>query len=80
MIPIVIPMTGLIDLNPGLAVAAVLGGGLFGDHSSPISDSTIIATLAAGTDHIDHVRTQLPYTLVMAGISIALYIVFGLVL
>ncbi len=80
MIPIVIPMTALIDLNPGLAVAAVLGGGLFGDHSSPISDSTIIATMAAGTDHIDHVRTQLPYTLVLAGISILLYIAFGLVL
>lgn len=80
MIPIVIPMAGLIDLNPGLAVAAVLGGGLFGDHSSPISDSTIIATLAAGTDHIDHVRTQLPYTLGLAGISICLYLVCGLIL
>jgi Na+/H+ antiporter NhaC len=80
MMPIVIPMTALIDLDPGLAVAAVLGGGLFGDHSSPISDSTIIATMAAGTDHIDHVRTQLPYTLVLAGISILLYLAFGLVL
>ena len=80
MIPIVIPMTGLIDLHPGLAVAAVLGGGLFGDHSSPISDSTIIATMAAGTDHIDHVRTQLPYTLVLAAISIVLYLSFGFLL
>ena len=80
MIPIVIPMTGIIDLHPGLAVAAVLGGGLFGDHSSPISDSTIIATMAAGADHIDHVRTQLPYTLVLAGIAILLYLGFGWVL
>jgi len=80
MIPIVVPMTGLIDLHPGLAVAAVLSGGLFGDHASPISDSTIIATMAAGTDHIDHVRTQLPYTLVLAGISIVLFLGFGLVL
>ena len=80
MIPIVIPMTDVIDLHQGLAVAAVLGGGLFGDHSSPISDSTIIATMAAGADHIDHVRTQLPYTLVLAGIAILLYLGFGWVL
>jgi Na+/H+ antiporter NhaC len=80
MIPIVIPMTGIIDLHPALAVAAVLGGGLFGDHSSPISDSTIIATMAAGADHIDHVRTQLPYTLVLAGLAILLYLGFGWVL
>jgi Na+/H+ antiporter NhaC len=80
MIPIVVPMTGLIDLHPGLAVGAVLSGGLFGDHASPISDSTIIATMAAGADHIDHVRTQLPYTLVLAGVSIGLFLVFGLVL
>ncbi len=80
LIPIVLPMTSLINLNAGLAVAAVLGGGLFGDHSSPISDSTIIATMAAGTDHIDHVRTQLPYTLVLAGVSIVLYLGFGAIL
>jgi Na+/H+ antiporter NhaC len=80
MIPIVVPMTALIDLPPGLAVAAVLSGGLFGDHASPISDSTIIATMAAGTDHIDHVRTQLPYALVLACISMALFFLSGIVL
>jgi Na+/H+ antiporter NhaC len=80
MTPIVIPMAGLMDLHPGLAFAAVLGGGLFGDHSSPISDSTIIASMAAGADHIDHVRTQLPYTLVVAGASLLLYLGLGLVL
>ncbi len=80
MIPIVIPMTGLLDLHPGLALAAILGGGLFGDHSSPISDSTIIATMAAGADHIDHVRTQLPYTLAVAGASLLLYLGLGFVL
>jgi len=80
MIPIVVPMTGLIDLHPGLAVGAVLSGGLFGDHASPISDSTIIATMAAGTDHIDHVRTQLPYTLALAGLSIGCFLAFGLIL
>lgn len=80
MIPIVVPMTVLIDLHPGLAVGAVLSGGLFGDHSSPISDSTIIATMAAGTDHIDHVRTQLPYTLALAGVSVLLFLGFGFLL
>jgi Na+/H+ antiporter NhaC len=80
MTPIVIPMAGLMELHPGLAFAAVLGGGLFGDHSSPISDSTIIASMAAGSDHIDHVRTQLPYTLVVAGASLLLYLGLGFVL
>lgn len=80
MIPIVVPMTGLIDLNPGLAVGAVLSGGLFGDHASPISDSTIIATLAAGTDHIDHVRTQLPYAVALGAVSVGLFLLFGMIL
>ena len=80
MLPIVIPMVGLMGLHPGLALAATLGGGLFGDHASPISDSTIVATMAAGTDHIDHVRTQLPYTLVLAGVSLAFYLVLGFVM
>jgi len=77
MTPIAIPMADLLGIPPGLALSAVLGGGLFGDHASPISDSTIVASLAASADHIDHVRTQLPYTLVIAGTSLVLYVVFG---
>jgi Na+/H+ antiporter NhaC len=80
MIPIVIPMVDLIGLHPGLALAAALGGGIFGDHCSPISDSTIVASMAAATDHIDHVRTQLPYSLTAAGAATALFLVFGFVL
>ena len=80
MIPIAIPMTALLDLHAGLMVAAVLGGGLFGDHCSPISDSTIVASMAAGTDHIDHVRTQLPYALIVAGAAFVLYLAFGFML
>ncbi len=80
MIPIAVPMINLIGLHPGLIIAAVLGGGVFGDHCSPISDTTIISSMAAATDHIDHVRTQLPYALAAAGISIVLFIVFGFVL
>jgi Na+/H+ antiporter NhaC len=80
MIPIVVPMIGLLDLHPGLALAAALGGGIFGDHCSPISDSTIVASMAAATDHIDHVRTQLPYALLAAGVSLLLFTAAGFVL
>jgi Na+/H+ antiporter NhaC len=77
MIPIVMPMITLLDLHPGLTVAAALGGGIFGDHCSPISDSTIVASMASATDHIDHVRTQLPYALIAAGSAGVLFLTFG---
>jgi Na+/H+ antiporter NhaC len=77
MIPIAVPIIQIIGLHPGLIIAAVLGGGVFGDHCSPISDTTIISSMASATDHIDHVRTQLPYALIAAGISLFLFIVFG---
>ncbi len=51
-------------------MSAVLSGGLFGDHASPISDTTILASMGAGCKHIDHVRTQLPYALTSAGIAL----------
>ncbi len=50
--------------------AAVLSGSVFGDHSSPIADTTVLSSTASGADHIDHVRTQLPYALVCAGIAL----------
>ncbi len=77
MVPIVIPMTQLLGLHPGLTLAAALGGGIFGDHCSPISDSTIVASMAAATDHIDHVRTQLPYALLAATTALGGFLVFG---
>ncbi len=80
MIPIAVPMISIIGLHPGIAVAAVLGGGVFGDHCSPISDTTIISSMAAATDHIDHVRTQIPYAFAAAGVAIILFLVFGFVL
>jgi Na+/H+ antiporter NhaC len=80
MVPIVIPMVDAIGLHPGLAVAAALGGGIFGDHCSPISDSTIVASMASATDHVAHVRTQLPYALVAAAGSTVLLLVFGAIL
>jgi tetracycline resistance efflux pump len=80
MIPIAVPMIKIIGLHPGLMIAAVLGGGVFGDHCSPISDTTIISSMASATDHIDHVRTQLPYALAAAGFSVLLFLIFGFAL
>jgi Na+/H+ antiporter NhaC len=77
MIPIAVPIIRIIGLHPGLIIAAVLGGGVFGDHCSPISDTTIISSMASATDHIDHVRTQIPYALIAAGISMFLFVIFG---
>jgi Na+/H+ antiporter NhaC len=80
MIPIVIPMIELLGLHPGLTVAAALGGGIFGDHCSPISDTTIVASMASATDHIDHVRTQMPYAVTAAIGAVALFLIAGAVL
>lgn len=79
--PIVIPLTWAVGLENGLAepmalsimansVACVLGGAVLGDHCSPISDTTILSSLATSTNHIDHVRTQLPYALTVGSISL----------
>lgn len=51
-------------------VAAILGGSVFGDHCSPISDTTIMSSMASSCDHVDHVRTQLPYALLGAGLAL----------
>ncbi|RMD96764.1 MAG: sodium:solute symporter [Calditrichaeota bacterium] len=80
MIPIAVPMAKMLGTNDILAIAAVLGGGIFGDHCSPISDTTIISSMASASDHIDHVNTQMPYALAVAGVSVILYAVFGFIL
>lgn len=54
-------------------IAAVAGGGIFGDNASPVSDTTVLASVGAGCDHMDHVITQLPYTLVVALLATLLY-------
>jgi len=77
LIPVAIPIALGNDLSPALLLASVLGGGVFGDHCSPISDSTVLASLAAGCDHLDHVRTQLPYALLAAGLTLPLLVLFS---
>ena len=79
MISIGVPLSFAVDANIYLVIAAVLGGGVFGDHCSPISDTTLIASVASGCDHIDHVRTQLPYALFTGGLSILLYLIAGFI-
>jgi tetracycline resistance efflux pump len=78
MIPIGLQMATIMDASIYLTVAAALGGGVFGDHSSPISDTTIISSMASASDHIDHVKTQLPYALIAGGITAVLYLIAGM--
>ena len=80
LVPIAMPLAIGADIPPALVLAAVMGGGVFGDHCSPISDTSIIASFAAGCDHISHVKTQLPYALLGAAGAVALYLVAGLVM
>ncbi|MBN2281151.1 MAG: sodium:solute symporter [Candidatus Marinimicrobia bacterium] len=80
MMPLAISFVGKVDVNLPLLVSAILGGGVFGDHCSPISDTTIVSSMASACDHIDHVNTQLPYALIAAGISSLFYMIAGFVL
>jgi Na+/H+ antiporter NhaC len=78
MIPIGMQMASVMDASIYLTIGAALGGGVFGDHSSPISDTTIISSMASASDHIDHVKTQLPYAMIAGGIAATLYLISGL--
>ncbi len=88
VMPIAIPLAWRIaliqygDVNlaymlAAASIGAVFGGGIYGDHVSPISDTTIMSSMFSGSDHIDHVTTQMPYGTFAAGISIILYLMFA---
>ena len=79
MIPIAIPIASTLGFSVPLFLGAAISGAIFGDHASPISDTTVVASMASATDHIDHVRTQLPYALVAAAIAAVLFLIAGLV-
>ncbi len=79
MMPVALPVA--LDASGEMAaplvyqtVAAIAGGGIFGDHASPVSDTTVLASVGAGSDHMDHVITQLPYAIAGAGVTAALYL------
>lgn len=77
LVPIAIPLAANLGVPPALVLAAVMGGGVFGDHCSPISDTTIISSLGAGCEHLEHVQTQIPYALVAGVLSLAAYLIAG---
>ncbi len=77
MIPIAMPIALSLGLSPSLLLAAAVSGSIFGDHASPISDTTVLASMASASDHIEHVRTQLPYALLAAGIAAAGFLLVG---
>jgi tetracycline resistance efflux pump len=77
MLPIAVPAAMVAGLPLPPFVAAALAGGIFGDHCSPISDTTIISSMAAATDHIDHVRTQLPYALIGGAVATVAFAIVG---
>ena len=77
MMPIALALGATMDIHIPLVIAAVISGGIFGDHASPISDTTIISSMAAGCDHVEHVRTQLPYALIGGGLAGLGFLVSG---
>ncbi len=82
LMPLAIPLSHAINPEMGyitVSISAVLTGAIFGDHCSPISDTTILSSMGAGCNHIDHVKTQMPYALFTAAIAILFgYIPAGL--
>jgi Na+/H+ antiporter NhaC len=81
LMPLVIPLVHALGLEAQLSavqadsvllgsVSSVLAGAVFGDHCSPISDTTILSSMSSGADHVDHVRTQLPYALLAAIVGV----------
>jgi Na+/H+ antiporter NhaC len=84
MMPLAVPLAASFNAEGAtvsipLVLAAVLSGGVFGDHCSPISDTTVVSSMAAACDHVDHVRTQMPYALLAAGIALVFFLVAGAV-
>ena len=79
LIPIALPLADGLGVSPALMLGAVLSGGVFGDHASPLSDTSLIASMSAASDHVDHINTQLPYALAMGGVSVLGFLLAGFV-
>jgi Na+/H+ antiporter NhaC len=80
MMPIGVSLAVATGADVYLVVGAVISGGVCGDHASPISDTTIISSLAAGCDVADHATSQLPYALLAGAGAAVLFAVFGFAL
>ncbi|MEM9303193.1 MAG: Na+/H+ antiporter NhaC family protein [Pseudomonadota bacterium] len=77
LMPLIVPLlwtvTGGLEANPPViygAIASVLAGAVWGDHCSPISDTTVLSSMASGCNHIEHVRTQLPYAMLVGMVAL----------
>lgn len=80
LIPIGMPLVVNLGLPAPLVLAAIMGGGIFGDHCSPISDTTAVSAVASGCDLLEHVKTQLPYALTAGGATLIAYLGMGLIM
>jgi Na+/H+ antiporter NhaC len=80
LIPIGVPLIQALGLPPSLVIAAILGGGIFGDHCSPISDTTAVSAIASGCDLLEHVKTQMPYALFGGAITLVAYFIASIVM
>lgn len=78
LVPIAVTILGGSGTLAIMTVSATLGGAVFGDHISPISDTTILASAGAQCNHVSHVNTQLPYAALVAGIAAVSYVIAGL--
>lgn len=79
MLPILLPMAMSLNIPVPMIVGAVAGGAVFGDHTSPISDTTIMSCSSTGCDVVSHVKTQLPYSLCFAAAACTLYLAIGFI-
>jgi Na+/H+ antiporter NhaC len=80
LIPIGVPLIQSLGLPPSLVLGAILSGGIFGDHCSPISDTSAVSALASGCDLLTHVKTQLPYALVGGVLAIICFFIASLIM
>ena len=80
LIPLALPLADGLGLSAPLMLGAVLSGGVYGDHASPLSDTSIISSMSAACDHVDHINTQLPYTFLLCVVAFAAFVVAGLVM
>ncbi len=78
VLPVALPLAEGLGLPQALMLGAVLSGGVFGDHASPLSDTSIISSMASACDHVDHVNTQMPYAVALAAVSVVLFLIAGL--
>ncbi len=77
LLAIIVPQAGALPQNILVAVSAAMAGAVCGDHISPISDTTIMASAGAQCNHLNHVKTQIPYAMVVAAVSFVCYVIAG---